>query len=84
MRIGLKKFYLQKNKNKQYAHTKSVARLVDRQNWSKKYILQKEQNKTIRSHKSVARLVDSENWFKKKLFYKKQKTTTIRAQKKCC
>ncbi len=75
MRIGLKKNIYKKIHKQQYAHTKSVARLVDRENWSKKNILQKEQNKTIRSHKSVARLVDSENWFTKICFAKNNNNT---------
>ncbi len=57
MRIGLKKNYYKKNN---HAHTKSVARLVDSENWSKK-------NKKKHAHtKSVARLFDTEKLTKKK------------------
>ncbi len=52
MKIGLTK-----NKKNNHAHTKSVARLVESENWSKK-------KKKKHAHtKSVARLVESENWF---------------------
>ncbi len=41
-------------------HTKSVARLVETENWSEK-------KQKYAHRKSIARLVDSENWTKKKL-----------------
>ncbi len=36
VRIGLNTFFTQKIKKQQHAQTKSVARLVDCENWSKK------------------------------------------------
>ncbi len=68
MRIGLKKNYYKKNN---HAHTKSVARLVESEIWSKKN-LKKEQHAHT---KSVARLVDSENWSKKNKKIKKNTRT---------
>ncbi len=49
-----------KKKKKQHAHTKSVARLVNSENWST-FFFYKNIKKTIRPHKSVAGLVDSKN-----------------------
>ncbi len=70
MRIGLIIFFFYKNK--QHAHIKSVARLVDSENWSKKKRKRKEKKKKQHAHtKSVARLVDSENWSKKKKILQK-------------
>ncbi len=68
-------FFFYKNiKKQQYAHTKSVARLVNSEN------LSKNNNKQQHAHaKSVARLVDCENWSKKKyiyFFFKKQHAHT--------
>jgi len=48
----------------QYAHTKSVARLFDRENWSKKMFYKKKKTKLYAHTKSVAKIVDSENWSK--------------------
>ncbi len=66
MRIGLNNFFYKNIKKQQYAHTKSVARLVNSENLSKKkiyiYIL-------LHAHtKSVARLVDSKNLSKKYIY----------------
>ncbi len=83
MRIGLKKMFYKKKKTKQYAHTKSFARLVDSENWSKKMYLQKNNKKQYAHTKSVASLVDSENWFKKNVL-QKEKNKTIRPHKKFC
>ncbi len=71
--------FYKKKKTKQYAHTKSFARLVDSENFSKKNTNNKQQHAHT---KSVARLVDSENWSKKMYLQKINKT--IRAHKKCC
>ncbi len=65
MRIEKKK---NEKKNKQHTYTKSVARLVESENWSKKNV-----NHT--HTKSVATLVDSENWSKKKTIIKKKTRT---------
>ncbi len=69
VRIGLNIFFFQNFLKQQYAHTKSVARLVDSENWSKKI-----QKKTIRAHKNVVRLVDRESWSKKHFLQKENKT----------
>ncbi len=54
-------FFFKNIKKQQYAHTKSVARLVNSENLSKN----NNNNKQQHAHtKSVARLVDCENWSK--------------------
>ncbi len=59
MRIGLKK----PTKKNQHAHTKSVARLVDSENWSKKNKYKKLKLNQQHAHtESVAKLVDSKTW----------------------
>ncbi len=68
MRIGKKK------KKKKHAHTKSFARLVDSENWSKE---EKVKHKKKHAHKkSVARLVDGENWSKKYITINNNNTCT--------
>ncbi len=69
MRIGLKNFFYKNIKKQQYAHTKSVARLVDSEHLSKKYFFFTKtlKNNNMPTQKSVAtRLVDSENFSQKK------------------
>ncbi len=58
-------------------HTKSVARLVDSENWSKTIFFSKKNKKQCAHTKSAAaRLVDRVNLSKKKIVKKKQHTHT--------